>query len=309
MDIALVGIGKIAVDQHIPAIKASTDWTLAATVSRAGSVEGIPAYNDFEKMLQERLEIRVVSLCLPPVPRFAYASAALKAGRHVMLEKPPGATLTECHTLMDLAQERGLTLFSTWHSREADMVAAAKDWLADRRLRKLHITWREDVRCWHPDQAWIWEPGGMGVFDPGINALSIMTEILPVSVHLKSAQLEVPENKQAPIAAKLDFNHPTGAEVTADFDWRQTGEQTWSIEAETDSGSMRLIEGGARLEIDGARVSPKAAVSARGEYPRLYEKMTALVDGGRSDVDLSPMRHVADAFTLGSREHVAAFID
>jgi len=36
--ICLVGIGKIAVDQHVPAIAGSLDWTLAATVSRAGSV-------------------------------------------------------------------------------------------------------------------------------------------------------------------------------------------------------------------------------------------------------------------------------
>lgn len=309
MDIALVGIGKIAVDQHVPAINASSDWNLAATVSRTGSVEGIPAYTDFEKMLQEQPEIRVVSLCMPPVPRFAYAAAALKAGRHVMLEKPPGATLSECHTLIDLAQERGLTLFSTWHSREANMVPAAKNWLADRHLRILHITWKEDVRRWHPNQAWIWEPGGMGIFDPGINALSIMTEILPVSVHLKSAQLEIPENKQAPIAATLDFNHPMGAEVTADFDWRQVGDQTWSIEAETDTGSLRLFDGGARLEIDGSPVFPDANQPLTGEYPRLYEKMTALVTQGNADVDLSPMRHVADAFTLGHRENVAPFFE
>ena len=38
--ICLVGIGKIAVDQHVPAIAGSLDWTLAATVSRARSVEG-----------------------------------------------------------------------------------------------------------------------------------------------------------------------------------------------------------------------------------------------------------------------------
>ena len=37
--ICLVGIGKIAVDQHVPAIAASPDWMLAATVSRAGAVD------------------------------------------------------------------------------------------------------------------------------------------------------------------------------------------------------------------------------------------------------------------------------
>ena len=108
-NIALVGIGKIAVDQHVPAIAASADWHLAATVSRQGSVAGVPAYTDLSQMLAAHPEIDTVSLCLPPVPRFAYADAALLAGRHVMLEKPPGATLAEVHELETLAAARGLT--------------------------------------------------------------------------------------------------------------------------------------------------------------------------------------------------------
>ena len=93
--VCIVGVGKIAVDQHVPAINDSPDWELAATVSRQGSVEGVPTFRDFDVMLSERPDIEVVSLCLPPQPRFQYARKALKAGRHVMLEKPPGQTLAE----------------------------------------------------------------------------------------------------------------------------------------------------------------------------------------------------------------------
>ena len=32
MKIALAGIGKIATDQHVPAIAGSEDWELAATI-------------------------------------------------------------------------------------------------------------------------------------------------------------------------------------------------------------------------------------------------------------------------------------
>ena len=96
-----------------------------------------------------------------------------------MLEKPPGATLAEVHALEASPQAKGLTLYATWHSRMAHAVAPAKAWLADKTITRAHITWREDVRKWHPGQDWVFEPGGMGVFDPGINALSILTEILP----------------------------------------------------------------------------------------------------------------------------------
>lgn len=297
--IALVGIGKIARDQHIPAISGSSDWELAATVSRSGTVDGIESHTDFATMLALRPDITVVSLCMPPVPRFEYAEAALRAGRHVMLEKPPGATLAEVHALTELATRRGVSLYATWHSRMAHGVPAAKAWLADKKIHRAHITWREDVRKWHPGQDWVFEPGGMGVFDPGINALSIVTAILPAPVHLVAATLTYPENRQTPIAATLTFS----GGVTADLDWRQTGPQTWDIVIETDHGRLDLRLGGSRLEIDGELVTD----GPNHEYPNLYTRMADLIHRGQSDIDLSPMVHVADALTLGRRDVTDAF--
>ena len=138
--IALAGIGKIARDQHVPSIAASGDWELAATITRHEGVEGIENYTDIDAMLAACPDIDVISLCLPPVPRFEYAAAAIRAGRHVMLEKPPGATLAECHTLEAMAREAGVSIFATWHSREAASVEAARKWLADKTLKRLKIT-------------------------------------------------------------------------------------------------------------------------------------------------------------------------
>ena len=147
----------------------------------------------------------------------------------------------------------------------------------------------------------VWEPGGMGVFDPGINALSILTEILPFPVHLTGAVLEVPENRATPIAARLEFTKA----VTADFDWRQEGPQTWDIDIDTAEGPVALRMGGNRLEVDGRPVEGRDDIM--GEYPALYARMAALVAAGQSDVDLAPMVHVADAMSLGRRVATAAF--
>ena len=293
MKVALVGIGKIALDQHVPSISASPDWELAATVSRKGKVDGVEAFTDFAQMLAARPDIPVVSLCLPPQPRFPYAEAALKAGRHVMLEKPPGQSLAEVHALEALARDMGVTLYATWHSRMAHGVADAKAWLADKTVQKAHITWKEDVRKWHPGQDWVFEPGGMGILDPGINALSILTEILPSPVHMIAAVLQFPENRDTPIAADLTFS----GGVTAQFDWRQEGPQTWDIDIQAHNGTLTLHDGGARLVIDGV----EAVAGPDMEYPRLYARMADLVRSGQSDVDLAPMVHVADALTLGKR--------
>ena len=301
MQVALVGIGKIAVDQHVPALAASPDFELAATVSRKGSVPGVEAFTDIHAMFAARPDIRCVSFCLPPQPRFGPAEAALRAGRHVMLEKPPGQTLAEVYALEALAAGKGVTLYATWHSRMAMAVAAAKVWLADKQISRAHIIWREDVRKWHPGQDWVFEPGGMGVFDPGINALSILTEILPAPVHLTAAVLEFPANRDTPIAAQLTFS----GGITADFDWRQEGPQTWDIEVETNAGPLALRMGGNRLEIGGVPVAGEDTIM--GEYPALYARMAELIKTRSSDVDLAPMVHVADAFSLGRRRLVAAF--
>lgn len=297
MKLALVGIGKIARDQHLPAISASSDWELGATVSRSepAKLDGVDWFSNIEDMLVARPDISVISLCLPPVPRYAVAEAALKAGRHVMLEKPPGATLAEVHALESLAKKAGVTLFASWHSREAQAVALAKEWLKDRKVHSGRIIWREDVRKWHPGQDWIFEPGGMGVFDPGINALSILTEILPQPVHLTSAELDFPANRDAPIAARLSLT----SNIHADFDFRQEGEQTWDIELSTDDGDLALRMGGNILETNGQAVAGENTIM--GEYPALYAHMAKLVTEGKSDVDLSPMVLVADAFTMGRR--------
>jgi D-galactose 1-dehydrogenase len=299
--IALIGIGKIALDQHVPALAASSDWELAATVSRSGTVAGVESYTSFADMLAKNPDIDTVSLCMPPVPRFEYAHAALMAGRHVMLEKPPGASLAEVHALERLARKQGLTLFTTWHSRMAHAVAPAKAWLADTTITRAHITWREDVRKWHPGQDWVFQAGGMGVFDPGINALSILTEILPSPVHMRGAELTFPSNCQTPIAAKLTFS----GNVSADFDWRQEGPQTWDIAVDTPRGQLHLRMGGNVLEIEGKVQAGESSIV--GEYPALYARMAELVKSGASDVDLAPMIHVADALTLGIRTQIDAF--
>ncbi len=297
--LALVGIGKIARDQHIPSIADVAELTLAATASRnpSAAVDGVPAFRSLGDLLVAMPEIAAVSLATPPQARFADAALALEAGKHVMLEKPPGATLSEVHALEALAADAGVTLQATWHSREAAAVDAARDWLAGKRLTAMRITWKEDVRYWHPGQDWIWEAGGLGVFDPGINALSVMTAILPHAVHLTSAELHFPANRETPVSAELAFHDAGGAEISASFDWLETGAPTWQIEIETAEGNALLTEGGARFApADGDEIA-----GADEEYRRLYRRFAALIRDGASDVDLSPMRHVADAFTLGKR--------
>ena len=301
--IALVGIGKIARDQHIPALAADDGFDLAAAASRAGRVDGIPNFGDVDALLASHVQVDAVSLCTPPQGRFAQARAVISAGRHLMLEKPPGQSVAEVTQLAEMARRAGVSLFAAWHSREASAVAQARNLLTQRAIKSVSIVWKEDIRRWHPGQDWILEAGGMGVFDPGINALSVLTAILPHPVRLRSASLDFPANRGAPIAATLDMVTDQDTPVRAELDFLQTGPQNWDIAIDTDGGQIILTDGGARLNVDGEAW----AAEPNTEYPRLYARFAELIAAGESEVDLAPFQLVADAFMLGQRSAVAPF--
>ncbi|WP_322013052.1 Gfo/Idh/MocA family oxidoreductase [Paraburkholderia sp. J12] len=301
--LAIAGVGKIARDQHLPAVAANPGFTLVACSSRNAQVDGVRNYTDLDALLAAEPGLDAVSLCAPPQVRYAQARAALLAGRHVMLEKPPGASVSEVEALRGLARAQGRTLFATWHSRCASAVEPARAWLANRAIRSVHVRWKEDVRRWHPGQQWIWEPGGLGVFDPGINALSIVTRMLPREVLLRAATLHVPADCATPIAAELDCLDTDGVPVRAEFDWRHGPVEQWEIDVETADGLLAISEGGKRMTIAGEPV----ALEAEREYPALYERFRWLIEHGAEDVDVRPLQLVADAFLLGRHVEVEPF--
>lgn len=301
--IALVGIGKIARDQHVRALAANADFELVAAVSRHHRLDGVPNFSSLADLLDEGPAIDALAICTPPQVRYEIACHALDAGVHVMLEKPPGATLNEVESLRERAADRGATLFATWHSRAAAGVAPARRLLEGRRVQKVRIEWKEDVRVWHPGQTWIWQAGGLGVFDPGINALSIVTHILPERLHLTQATLAFPANCETPIAAELALIGERGAAATMSLDFLHEGPPAWDIDVEHDGGRLRLSRGGAILA-----VGDEAPVEAPDEeYPNLYRRFAVLVNGRQSDVDVEPLRLVADAFLCGRRHIVEPF--
>jgi D-galactose 1-dehydrogenase len=269
---------------------------------RGLSAPGALAFRDHAALLRETPDLQAVAICTPPQVRHAIARAALAAGKHVMLEKPPTATLSELSDLRAEADRRGRVLMTTWHSQYNAAVDEARRRLAGETVTKLFVDWKEDVKKWHPGQAWIWQAGGFGVFDPGINALSIVTKIMPQPVFVAEAELLVPENADSPIAANLRFAGP--GDLRAEFDWRQTGDETWEITVETQSGHrLVLSSGGAQLAVDGAEV----VAEAKAEYQAIYRHFAGLLQSGRSHVDARPFELVADAFLLGRRIGVAAF--
>jgi predicted dehydrogenase len=303
--IAIVGIGKIARDQHVSAIAHSADFELVAAASPFSRLAGVPCYSSIEQLFEATPNLSAVALCTTPQVRYHAARYALTRGCHVLLEKPPGATLSEVAALVELAAQQRCALFASWHSRYAAGVEPARQWLAGRALSGVSVVWKEDVRVWHPGQTWIWRAGGLGVFDPGINALSILTRILPDTIVLQDAELSYPDNCETPIAARLRLTDTRGTPIQMELDFRHTGQASWDIAVDSDAERLLLSDGSSRLHINGS--SQPALPNA--EYPSLYDHFATLVRARQVDVDIAPMRLVADALLCGRRIEVEPFVN
>jgi D-galactose 1-dehydrogenase len=307
MRIAIIGYGTIARTAHVPAMAAIGGFDLEGVVTRApGDHPPAPVFPSAEALLDaigDRLDAAVIAT--PPDVRYAIAGQCLDRGLDVLLEKPPAATLGEIDALVDRAAAAGRVLFASWHSQHAPAVARAGAALAGCRIAGGRVIWHEDVKRWHGGQDWVWEAGGFGVFDPGINALSILTRILPGRLLVEDAELHVPAGRQTPIAARLtlsgaDLDRP----IALDFDWRPVPADEWTIDLETADGRrITLTRGGAALSIDEA----PQAIARPDEYPDLFRTFAELVGRRESRVDREPLRIVEDAFLRGRRIPAPAF--
>ena len=301
--VAIIGYGKIAEDQHVPAIRGNLRFDLAATSSRSG--QGVAqTFTDWRELIRTVDDLQAVAITTPPEPRFEIARECVAAGLHCLLEKPPTAGLAQIADLDCLAQGKGTSLFTTWHVQHNAAVDEAARLLAGKRIKSMAVRWHENVHKWHPGQNWIFEAGGFGVFDPGVNAFSVITKIFPGAVFVRSARLQVPENAQTPIAAEIELDSPAAeGPLSVSFDFRWGDDEEWTIEIATADGvNLRLERGGASLFVNGAERQSRGP----GEYADIYRVFADLIDERGSLVDVAPFRLVADCLLVGSRTSVEA---
>ena len=121
--IALVGLGKIARDQHMPALADGDAFELIGVASPNHKWNGLPNYDDLPALIRGLPEVSAVALCTPPQVRYDIARAALEHGLHVLLEKPPGVSVSEVAALADLAAFRPSPLhYEEYHGSRIPVV-------------------------------------------------------------------------------------------------------------------------------------------------------------------------------------------
>ena len=161
----VVGTGMIGA-VHATAIRAAGGelaGVVASTPRRSARVAeewGVPGrYPDFAAVLADD-SVRVVHVCTPNALHVPQAEAALRAGKHVVCEKPLATSVADAGRLTTLAQRAGLVLAVPFVYRYHPLVREIRD----RRLRGEFGAWQlihgsylqdwmlsEDVSSWRVD--------------------------------------------------------------------------------------------------------------------------------------------------------------
>ncbi len=205
---AIVGFGISARVFHAPFIHTLPQYTLSAFVERnkeesQQAYPGTNLYRSFDEMIEDP-SIELVVITTPNQTHFPYASKALKAGKHVVLEKPFTNTVKEGEDLVRIAEASGKHL-SVYHNRRyvSDFLTI-KEILEQNRLGPVHeyVAHYDRYRAEARPQAWREHelPGSGILFDLGPHLIDQALHLFGLPKHI-TADIR----KQRPHARVDDF--------------------------------------------------------------------------------------------------------
>jgi len=161
--IGLVGAGAIST-QHLEAIAAlpSTRLTVVASASEeraraVGEAQGVPWTTDLSDLVA-RDDVDAVTICSPSGLHPAQALAALRAGKHVLIEKPIALSVTDADAVVAEARARGLVAAVVSQRRFEPAVRALKAAVDEGRLGRVALVMGEGLyfrpQSYYDSAAW-----------------------------------------------------------------------------------------------------------------------------------------------------------
>lgn len=139
---AIIGCGRIA-QRHAQQINNKGKLVAVCDVVKekanqlAGEYKVTPYYN-IDELLQHERDVDVISVCTPNGLHAEHSIKALKAGFHVLCEKPMALRVTDCEQMIAASEAAGKRLFIIKQNRYNPPVAAVKKALDEGRLGKVY---------------------------------------------------------------------------------------------------------------------------------------------------------------------------
>lgn len=181
LKIGVAGCGKIAQVRHLPEYRDNENVEIAGVYDlnydRAKEVAHryhTKAFKEFEMLLEDK-DIVAVSICTANASHCEMAVAAMKAGKHVLCEKPMAVTLEECEYMVKTAKEEKRFLMIGHNQRLALAHKKAKELIEAGEIGRL-LTFKTTFGHGGPE-TWTIDSSHNWFFDKKIAAFGAMADL------------------------------------------------------------------------------------------------------------------------------------
>lgn len=264
-NIGIIGCGKIAQVRHIPEYTDNKNATIAAyydlNTQRAQELAnqyGGKVYPSYEQILADP-EIDAVSVCTANSSHAQITIEALRAGKHVLCEKPMATTLEDCEEMVQAAKQCGKFLMIGQNQRLTKAHARAKQLLNEGIIGDV-ITFRTTFghggpETWSIDSGkntWFFDKNkaAMGAMaDLGIHKTDLIQFLLGQTVTETTAKITTLDKKDAngnligvDDNAVCIYKMSGGALGTMTASWTYYGEEDNSTILYGTKGMMRIYD-------------------------------------------------------------------
>jgi predicted dehydrogenase len=255
LGVALVGLGEYAIDQLMPALKETKNCYLAGLVS--GEAQKLAkwksdfdlennclySYENFDQ-IAENDQIDIVYIVLPNSMHAEYSIRAMRAGKHVICEKPMAMNVAECEQIIETIEQTG-KYFSMGYRLHFDPFNKQMMWLGqgEKMGQVKKLTLHNSMEIGQKDQ-WRLDPkrsGGGPLMNNGIyciQAAIYITGKLPIALEA-SFSTKTDPSKFEGLEEGVKWTMYFGDEVTASCESSYSKNQNL-MRAETDSGWFQL---------------------------------------------------------------------
>ena len=282
----VVGIGDISTKRVIPAIVSEARSVLHALVTRdaakAAAYPGVLVYATLPEALTDRT-IDAVYVALPVAMHSPTTLAALRAGKHVLCEKPTAMNYAEAREMVDFANEVGLRFGVAYYRRMYPKLRRAAQLLAKGVIGRPVLaeanchSWTDHAtgpRSWFTNRALA---GGGPLYDIASHRIDAFNFLFGNPVRACGQISNVVHNRSVEDAATVMIEYEQGLRTIVDVRWHTRQERDDFRIIGTD-GEMVLspLNGPDLISPLGAEVLPAAA---NLHYPCLENFVSAVLDG------------------------------
>ena len=248
--VAVVGLGKLSLGQIIPGLRRTAGVKLTAVVSgdpdkgrRVAAQNGLPAdavysYADFDRIAHDP-RIGIVYVVLPNFLHKEYTVRALRAGKHVLCEKPMATTTADAEAMIAAAKAAERHLMIAYRCQYEPKNLEAMRRIRSGRYGKPRLVVTDMLRdsdpsdpsdAWRLDMA---KSGGGALADMGIYGINGARYLLgeePVEVRAwERTDRTDPRFRTVPDLIAWQFRFPSGAIANGSTSFSVGGTMRWDV--------------------------------------------------------------------------------